>query len=508
MPRLVINPGTPTAWEIQLKQGANLLGRGFANDFKIEDPSVSGSHCQIVVANQTAVIKDLGSTNGTFINRAPVKEAVLLPGQIIHVGGVAMVYQTDAPPSATVAETELLPRPTAVPVAALLPTAPPATPPVRVASAAHLRSHESVPSATPVARPTATRVATATPAPPALAVTRQAPPPPPVVPPPIAPTVAATAVTAPENCKFHPKTPGRFFCNKCRQFFCELCVASRAVGSLTKKFCRHCGAECVPVQVHIPRAAGPKSFYGELPGAFLFPFRGSGFLVLIVATMLFAALNWMSPGMRFGYIPRGFGWGLCLQVFALGYFFAYMQTILHATAVGDEEMPGLPSMASFWEHILLPCLQLLGLLAICFGPAIAVAWWTISTEDASPVLLISTFVLCGLYFPMAFLAVALLDSVLAANPLQVVPSIFKVPLEYLVTMVVVGVVMALRPLGDAVLPLVFPKGLSTHSMPKLFAYLGASAFWSLASFYLLTVSMRILGLLYLTKKDKLGWLER
>src|ERR1041385_4169330 len=135
MPRLVINPGTPTAWEIQLKQGANLLGRGFANEFKIEDPSVSGSHCQIVVANQTAVIKDLGSTNGTFINRAPVKEAVLLPGQIIHVGGVAMVYQTDAPPSATVAETELLPRPTAVPVAALLPTAPPATPPVRVASA-------------------------------------------------------------------------------------------------------------------------------------------------------------------------------------------------------------------------------------------------------------------------------------------------------------------------------------------------------------------------------------
>jgi hypothetical protein len=30
---------------------------------------------------------------------------------------------------------------------------------------------------------------------------------------------------------------------------------------------------------------------------------------------------------------------------------------------------------------------------------------------------------------MAFLAVALLDSVAAANPLQVIPSIFKVPLE-------------------------------------------------------------------------------
>ena len=32
MPRLLINPDSPTQWEIQLKPGTNLLGRGFAND--------------------------------------------------------------------------------------------------------------------------------------------------------------------------------------------------------------------------------------------------------------------------------------------------------------------------------------------------------------------------------------------------------------------------------------------------------------------------------------------
>jgi hypothetical protein len=98
--------------------------------------------------------------------------------------------------------------------------------------------------------------------------------------------------------------------------------------------------------------------------------------------------------------------------------------------------------------------------------------------------------------------------VLAANPLQVVPSIFKVPLEYLVTMILLACVFGLRPIGDLILPLLFPRGLSTHSMPKLFAYLAASGFWSLVSLYLLTVGMRILGLLYLTKKEKLGWLDR
>src|SRR5947207_5714612 len=109
MARLVVNPGSPTAWEIQLKTGANTIGRGFANDFKIADPSVSGSHCQIIVENGNVMIKDLGSTNGTFINRAPVKEAPLEGGQTIHLGGVEMVFQGDAPVYAEVPRTTIIP---------------------------------------------------------------------------------------------------------------------------------------------------------------------------------------------------------------------------------------------------------------------------------------------------------------------------------------------------------------------------------------------------------------
>src|SRR5258706_3656806 len=97
MARLVIHPGTPQARNVELKPGINHLGRAFANDFQIEDPSVSSSHCQIVVNEGTFAIKDLGSTNGTFVNRAPVKEAILQPGQSIHLGGVEMLLSADAP---------------------------------------------------------------------------------------------------------------------------------------------------------------------------------------------------------------------------------------------------------------------------------------------------------------------------------------------------------------------------------------------------------------------------
>src|ERR1035438_5366643 len=97
MARLIIQPGSPAAWEIKLKAGANSFGRSPANDFKLDDPSVSGSHCQIVVDNGSAVIRDLGSTNGTFVNRAPVKEAALQAGQTIHLGGLEMMFYSDAP---------------------------------------------------------------------------------------------------------------------------------------------------------------------------------------------------------------------------------------------------------------------------------------------------------------------------------------------------------------------------------------------------------------------------
>src|SRR5262249_26343154 len=157
---------------------------------------------------------------------------------------------------------------------------------------------------------------------------------------------------------------------------------------------------------------------------------------------------------------------------------AFMQSIIHAAAIGEGEMPALPSMANFWEDILLPCLQFIGLVAVCFGPALAVGWYIIDHEESSmyPALIATTLLGC-LYFQMAFLAVAMLDSLTAANPLQVIPSIFKVPLEYLVAGGVLCIVFSLRPVGDVVIHSIFPRGVSTHIMSRLIGYFAASFLW-------------------------------
>jgi len=97
------------------------------------------------------------------------------------------------------------------------------------------------------------------------------------------------------------------------------------------------------------------------------------------------------------------------------------------------------------------------------------------------------------YFPMAFTAVAMADSVVAVNPLVVIPSIMKVLGQYLLTVVVLGLILLIRWLLFRLLETILPIPL----LPTVIT--------SLLGLYLLVVEMRILGLLYRTNKDRLGW---
>lgn len=457
MARLVVQPGSPAAWEIKLKEGANSLGRNPANDFRLDDPSVSGSHCQIAVENGSAVIRDLGSTNGTYVNRSPVKEAALQHGQTVHLGGLELMFCSDAPAPAGVA----LPRPA--------PGAPPLPPPRAVAPTGVARVSIMPTVALGPARPPA-----------------------PIAAPPVA--AAPPDATAPSGavssgqCKHHPKLPGRLFCSQCQLFFCDACVTVRA----QKKFCRHCGAECVPVQVRLQGPTAPKGFLARFPSAFIYPFRGSGLLVLLVSTVVLAAMDYLGSSWFF----------LLWKIVAYGYLFSFMQNIIHSTANGDEQMPELPG----FDDVFGGAFRLAVTVLICFGlPIACVVLRFFDVIDVSGGALIATMVLGCLYFPMAFLAVAMKDTALAANPLVVIPAILKVPLGYLVTLIVVIGVFALRQFGD--FATFFMKGETYHTrdMSVLFESFGLRALWSLASVYLLTVAMRTLGLLYATNKQKFGW---
>ena len=113
MPKLIVNPGTEQAWEIQLQPGVTTLGSHLENSVPLAHESVSARHCQITVTDAGVMIKDLGSDCGTFVNHAPVDECRLRPGQTITLGEIELRYLADespGAPAAGAAGAELTPR--------------------------------------------------------------------------------------------------------------------------------------------------------------------------------------------------------------------------------------------------------------------------------------------------------------------------------------------------------------------------------------------------------------
>ncbi len=63
------------------------LGRGSDNDIVIDDPTVSEHHCRIVRVDDTLILEDLGSKNGTFANNGRVSEPFRLSvGDVMTIG--------------------------------------------------------------------------------------------------------------------------------------------------------------------------------------------------------------------------------------------------------------------------------------------------------------------------------------------------------------------------------------------------------------------------------------
>lgn len=83
----------------ELKVDKTTVGRVEDNLFQIAEPSVSSHHCEVLLRGNDIVVKDLNSTNGTYINGQKITEGPIRPGQILRLGQIEMRLETDAPPA-------------------------------------------------------------------------------------------------------------------------------------------------------------------------------------------------------------------------------------------------------------------------------------------------------------------------------------------------------------------------------------------------------------------------
>ena len=101
----------------ELKSGVTLVvGRALNSDIPVFDPTISRRHAEVTCDNGGVTVKDLGSSNGTFLNGAKIEGAKVAPGDVVTFGKVAFRLKEVSP---TPAE----PKPTPSPSSAAKPSA-------------------------------------------------------------------------------------------------------------------------------------------------------------------------------------------------------------------------------------------------------------------------------------------------------------------------------------------------------------------------------------------------
>ena len=232
------------------------------------------------------------------------------------------------------------------------------------------------------------------------------------------------------------------------------------------------------------------SFYARLPSTFIYPVMGRGKYIILCGAVLMCLLvfvKWLSR-----FMPLFISAPIAMLAGLIGLLFpAYILDVLAYSAAGKDEPPDWPDFTN-WSELLRPAFLIVGAVAISFLPAglcrIALYYGWIE----HPAFLWVLLMLGVVYFPMALLATVLCDGSRGFSPVLVVSSIVKTGRGYLVACVVLAVVLGVWLIIRPVL----------HELPMALGVL----FFGAISLYLFMVEARILGLLYQTYEERLGWI--
>lgn len=92
-PALVVVQGDQLGRVYRLKNGRTSIGRHPDTDVLLQQRAVSGFHAEIRVSEQSVILEDLKSTNGTFHNATRLARPVVLqPGDLLKIGASVFKY--------------------------------------------------------------------------------------------------------------------------------------------------------------------------------------------------------------------------------------------------------------------------------------------------------------------------------------------------------------------------------------------------------------------------------
>jgi hypothetical protein len=256
-------------------------------------------------------------------------------------------------------------------------------------------------------------------------------------------------------CRRHAKAPAGWNCASCRADLCADCVAKQVGGPKGRPIpvCCTCGRGVAQIMVH-RRAAQP--FGRRLWRAFEFPLGTTGIISLLFVGFVRALTSYAGAGSFAG--TGGF-------VLRHGLFWAFVFFIIRSVANGERRI-GVFDFTDLQSDLVAPAIKGLLATAILWIPAVVYIYFAAgeslmgiltypSWHDPAVWLLAA---LGTLYVPMALLAAATdlgFGSIL--NPIFIGRSIVRIGKDYLLAVVMVGLVLFVLGGAAALLGVVFMK---------------------------------------------------
>jgi len=93
---LVVRSGEMTGARFTLNNQLTRIGRNPESEILFDDITVSRSHAEISANEDGLIVRDLGSLNGTYVNRQIVEHSKLVHGDELQVGKFHMILFSKA----------------------------------------------------------------------------------------------------------------------------------------------------------------------------------------------------------------------------------------------------------------------------------------------------------------------------------------------------------------------------------------------------------------------------
>jgi hypothetical protein len=89
---LVVKRGSDEGVRFTIQAPILQAGRHPESDIFLDDITVSRRHAEFVTRDQQTLVRDVGSLNGTYVNRARIEEARLSSGDEVQIGKFKLLY--------------------------------------------------------------------------------------------------------------------------------------------------------------------------------------------------------------------------------------------------------------------------------------------------------------------------------------------------------------------------------------------------------------------------------